>query len=665
MKKYNIHINRKPISSEEIAKGKDFQAVLKGAKLVSKPVYKKTWFKANVFVVIVAVTAIFIFEDNKKETITAPKQNPKPFISPAFENTDIASNSYKINSDSLQEIVYKTGSKITIPANAFVDKNGKPVNGIVEIKYREMHNVKDIFLSGIPMEYDSAGTKYNLESAGMLDIKGFKNGEEIFIAPNKSIAIDMISQKEGSKYNVYELDTTKKNWVFKGKDKITIIKPNAKLPESKIVEAEIDSKSEKIQNEITKISNEIIEVKKEEPLKPEKAISTAWTFNIAVNPEEFPEAAIYKNSLWAVDESEKKFDPSYAKIVWEDVLISKSENKNYYTITFKRTNQNIQYSAKLVFKGKDYDNAMKIYDKKFVEYSEKLATRKRQEQLKKDEFAKRQQELNAQIAKNNQRTPLITTYINPLSEDQQLAILETNLNYYNNKNFNTEQIIRRSFEIQNFGIWNSDYPKEIQNESKYDVTFVDATNKIINLQTVKIINKSVNTVYHFYRQNSDNYSIKFNNKANNMIIAVTTDNKIAILKYVDFKSLFSTNKVISQITLQIIDHNITKEQDFKDLYDGDFNETIVNKQVSAKMKNEKLTISASPNPCSNKVALKVNLEKQYTGEILTYSGMVVKRISFNGSETEIETSDLVKGTYLIKLVRNEDNDMATTRIVKL
>ncbi|HRD40305.1 MAG TPA: hypothetical protein PLC65_16880, partial [Bacteroidia bacterium] len=80
-----------------------------------------------------------------------------------------------------------TKSKIKVPQNAFVNKAGPDIIGDVEIQYREMHDQADIIASGIPMTYDSAGTKYHFESAGMFDIKASQNGEQVFLKHGKQI----------------------------------------------------------------------------------------------------------------------------------------------------------------------------------------------------------------------------------------------------------------------------------------------------------------------------------------------------------------------------------------------------------------------------------------------------------------------------------------------
>lgn len=104
-----------------------------------------------------------------------------------------------------------TGTEIIIPENAFVTKEGKPVKGEVEFAVEEFKNATDIFLSGLPMSYDSAGVTYTFSSAGMMELRAYSKGEELDLAPDKQLEIKMTSEQEG-KFNLYSLDDSTGAW---------------------------------------------------------------------------------------------------------------------------------------------------------------------------------------------------------------------------------------------------------------------------------------------------------------------------------------------------------------------------------------------------------------------------------------------------------------------
>lgn len=109
------------------------------------------------------------------------------------------------------------GTKIIIPKNIFVDAKRKPVNGKIQIKYREFHDAIDIFLAGIPMNYDAAGMAKHFETAGMFDIRAFSEGKEVFLDSGKVMKVIFGSNKEGNDYHFFKLDEKgTRNWHYIG-----------------------------------------------------------------------------------------------------------------------------------------------------------------------------------------------------------------------------------------------------------------------------------------------------------------------------------------------------------------------------------------------------------------------------------------------------------------
>jgi len=136
---------------------------------------------------------------------------------------------------------YQTGSEITIPPDGFADSLGNPVTGTVTLKYREMHDAVDIFLTGIDLNYDTAGTKEILKTAGMFEIRALQQGKNLTFAKGKKANVKMAGFTLGNNYNFYSYNENSKNWEYKGYDsarinvdKITKKKElNEKLPKLK------------------------------------------------------------------------------------------------------------------------------------------------------------------------------------------------------------------------------------------------------------------------------------------------------------------------------------------------------------------------------------------------------------------------------------------------
>ena len=128
-------------------------------------------------------------------------------------------SAFMIDTNKDTTLLYSTGSLITIPANSFVDSAGNKVEGIVELKYREFHNVGEIILAGIPMVFDSAENKYHFESAGMFEINAYQNQAPVFIDKNKDVEIKMVSLNDNkTDFNQYYLDPMSQKWSYTGED---------------------------------------------------------------------------------------------------------------------------------------------------------------------------------------------------------------------------------------------------------------------------------------------------------------------------------------------------------------------------------------------------------------------------------------------------------------
>lgn len=167
-----------------------------------------------------------------------------------------------------EEITYESGSILKIPENAFVDKEGNPVTDSVTIMYREFRNILDIILSGIPMTCDSAGTTYNFQTAGMFEIQGTVNNEEIYIENGKSLELLYLPQIEVSGYDLYMMNDNNE-WEYL--DKPEIIK-----------------KDENIEGETT------LDV-------PESDVDESFTaklFDFNFDYEKYPELSKFYTFLW-------------------------------------------------------------------------------------------------------------------------------------------------------------------------------------------------------------------------------------------------------------------------------------------------------------------------------------------------------------------------------
>ncbi|MEQ8521641.1 MAG: hypothetical protein RIC15_05755, partial [Vicingaceae bacterium] len=84
----------------------------------------------------------------------------------------------------------QNGTLLDIPSNAFLTLDGKPVNGKVQLKIREIFTQTDMVYSGILPASD--GTPLN--SGGAIYVMAIQNGVQLQLANNASYEIRMPAQ---------------------------------------------------------------------------------------------------------------------------------------------------------------------------------------------------------------------------------------------------------------------------------------------------------------------------------------------------------------------------------------------------------------------------------------------------------------------------------------
>lgn len=107
-----------------------------------------------------------------------------------------------------------SGTNLSIPANSMVYADGRPVQGEVELFFREYRNVGDFLAFGVPMHYGDSRGDFFFNSGGMVEVRVGQNGQELSMAPGQNFKLELIPTDKLSNPALYYFDETKGAWAF-------------------------------------------------------------------------------------------------------------------------------------------------------------------------------------------------------------------------------------------------------------------------------------------------------------------------------------------------------------------------------------------------------------------------------------------------------------------
>jgi hypothetical protein len=561
-----FNINRPKISDEEIKKQQNFNDLVERFKQQSLKQARgdESWWKNKKIrysttiagiTIVCTITYLSLFNSQNKqikkdETLItkntgtgAPKETTrKAFINEPSQKLKIPYSVYKINNEQGGNITHHTSSKIKIPKNSFVDKNGKDIIGDVTIEYKEFHDMGDIVVSGIPMTYDSAGTTYNFESAGMFNIKGSQNGEPVFIKPDKVLDVELASSTKDDLFNQYYLDTLKKNWQCLKRDRALMpAKTNSKavvIAHPQITDPKLEILKREIEHIIPKKIDSVKVVyatkaerlpKAKEPVKPVKLTPGKATFKLEGSNNDFPELAAFDNVIFEVGPENRNYSKELHDITWSDIKISQGpvKGKNYL-LNLSYRNRFEKLIVYPVLSGDDYEKAEKIYEQKLENYQDLVTKRTADEKRLMAEMQAKQAAYLAEQKKkqedyDKEKEKLLAKY-NAVEQNE----LSSNFN-----SMSLQTKATRLFSISQFGIFNSDCPHVQPREASIIPTFATHDKeKIISPDYIYLVDHTSKVVYSLDKLNG--FKISYDPK-NTYSICIFNKNKMYLCNKMVFK----------------------------------------------------------------------------------------------------------------------------------
>lgn len=490
----------------------------------------------------------------KKEEVD---ENKSPFITPPLENLQVGIEKIVFDAGKSKNIKLNSGTVIKIPENSFVDQFGNSVTGNVSIEVKEFKNPTDIFLSGIPMVYDSAGVKYDFSSAGMMDIQVYQNGKKLKLSPSKQLEIDMVSVNENDDFNFYELDNSSGTWKNLRQD----------VSASNIQTETIDSNDfnqmfmlETRRNAKTKLPNLYTEkvffkVKKYSKLKSFKISLLDYTTIVEKEDlcKQYPEYNLLRKYEWLYEGSEmnstfkmldslsrvirksyrgfeekdnkkRSYSPKRYSIdgstIIEDIYLKANPDADNFLLIIIVLGNEITLPVSILTNDTKAKKIKKMYSEFYINYSETYQQRRETWNLQEKSYKIRVDDYN-----NNEWS------------EQELARGTKYKRKYSDRPI-------RSFTIGNIGITNIDMTIPLNNTKNPRLPLIadyyeKTTNQAIQPTNIYVLDYSANSVYsstqirdsYYYPASKSAIIVKFNN------------NKLGLLSSKEFeKTMISGEK---------------------------------------------------------------------------------------------------------------------------
>lgn len=411
-------------------------------------------------------------------------QAPLPNMQPDFETAMLA--------DAYQGgvIEYPSGSRIVIPASAFMTERGQRITGEVTIHYRELHDHIDFFTAGIPMNYDSAGTQRYLAAAGMVEVYAVQNGQRLRMADGKVMQVELISTVAVNdyftlpKYNVYQLDTVARTWTYRSIDMVQFVEDESWIT--------ADDKAPQFiwQQALASLELEYNQALQElqldyplpsAPFMPTRAAGNRPTLELNFGGEELaldpasdlqPEDLEYlhKGTIWEVAPESPAVDSRAFQVAWESVRLRRLNNQRYeLTLQHSRNKEVLIVSPVLM--GDAYQRAVNSYEMEKAAYDAAVAKREAMIKGKRDtlqvQFAERKLALQRDLDQDMQSRPGSLT----------------------------RKVVNR-FVVSAFGVW-SCAQSVAPPQSVTGVRYMDNQGNALAPTTVYVANPTQNTVFRY------------------------------------------------------------------------------------------------------------------------------------------------------------------------
>jgi hypothetical protein len=336
-----------------------------------------------------------------------------------YSKANLPTSIFNINSERDTLLCGKSGTKVFVRKNTFVDQAGNSVTGSVALELREAITNEDIVLGNMT----TLTNGQILQSGGMVYLNASMNNVPLAIGKGNAIDVSVPSTEKRDGMQIYsaEIDsaTTTINWV-NPKNEVIVLKMSDTLSNTSIVEKQVKRTHAKALPRNTEVdSASTLPVA---PKMPEQITAGRDTvITLEFDPIDFPELAEYKNVKFVLKNC-PNYDPKNASSTWTSVVLKEGDEEGIYMMTLSTyigdNPREVTYRVAPAFEGKDYKKAVEVYKQKFAAYEN---AKKEIAEIKAQQELKDKMEMEAAMLKYRKDSVLRAEEIKKEIENQKLA----------------------------------------------------------------------------------------------------------------------------------------------------------------------------------------------------------------------------------------------------
>lgn len=495
-KNYNFKFNLEEPDSDAIRQHMDFDALLGQFEEQAVPRARQTRIRRLIYTASAAAAALLLLlvvpSLFQNDSLTAEAY----FARQDFVRAPIADLDQPYQVKNVADahrggvIDYPSGSRLVIPAAAFMDDRGKLIGGEVEIHYRELHDYIDFFASGIPMAYDSVGMQRYLTSAGMVEVYAEQDGRRLRLAPGKAVQVELRSEVTVDNYfmlpnyYVYLLDTVNRTWEYQNIDILQFAEEEEWEPgasatpqrrwqqELRLLEADYESALQELQ------ANNPVPAA---PTSPRQATGNRPTLELDFVNGDLPLdpasdlqvddlTYLHAGTIWEILPESPKVDPRAFQVEWEQVRLRRLDAQQFELTLQHSANEETLLVAPVLL-GADYQRALQQYEQEKAAYDAQVAVRQRQ------------------IAEASDKLQATFT-------ERKLALQETLSQELQNRPGPLRREVINRFVVTAFGVWNCARPT-VAPATVTGVKYVLESGQAIENTTAYVVNEEQNTIFRY------------------------------------------------------------------------------------------------------------------------------------------------------------------------